>query len=160
MKNVCFIAAAFITALVCVHASSAVEFQCCCRMDCLWKYTIMNTACREHDNSSGTVVTTVDQCTDMPWEGQATCEHFLYAQAKCVELTKETAEQQVAEIFDAICGEAYLGPVTTLTVEGTTDTCHMTLVGCATAYLLGAHDPRLDILRQFSDEILSASPAI
>jgi hypothetical protein len=137
-----------------------VEYECCCTLTCKWSYTILNPACQDNDNATGTVYAFWAACRDWPKEGMRACVD-MYGDIACKQETEQDAIEQVRQKFSTICPEAVLPPIITVSYDSPTPVpCILGVKDdCSIIDLTGPDDSRLDILRQFREDVLASTPA-
>ncbi len=138
-----------------------VEYECCCVLTCKWKYTILNPACVQSDNATGYVYALYSECRDWVPELEGQCESQLYADGTCNTYSQPLAQEALKAKFPEICPEALLDPIATFSYERPTDIpCKFGEADdCFIIDLTARNDPRLEVIRTFRDEVLSASAA-
>jgi len=155
------LAAILAFAIPCQADDNETEYECCCTLTCKWNYTIWNPACQDNDNATGTVYTFYAECRDWIAEWAEYCTNQLYADGACRQETEQDAMEQVKQQFSTICPEADLGPIITVSyVAPTPVPCEFGVKDdCSIIDLTGPDDVRLEILRQFRDDVLGTGPA-
>jgi hypothetical protein len=141
-------------------ADDDVEYECCCFLTCEWQFSIANPACLMSDcaTTEGTVYTIYHNCFDSAPSAASYCESPDTADTFCKSTRKDVWEM-VNMQKDELCPEAYFALTGSERYIPTDIYCIFQEKICSVMYLLGEDDPGLDILRQFRDEVLSASEA-
>ncbi|MFC1591949.1 CFI-box-CTERM domain-containing protein [Thermodesulfobacteriota bacterium] len=152
------LATMFAFAIPCL-AQEEVEYECCCVLTCEWQYQIWNPVCFQTDNASGTTYTLVSECSSWPENGEETCEGKNYADLRCG-TSDGQARENITSRFEELCPGAFGLPIVTVTYIETDIMCAFGVQDdCFVIDLSVPDDPRLEILRQFRDEVLSKSAA-
>ncbi len=140
---------------------------CCCELECLWSWTIMNPLCEldvEHPDfpEELSIVTNYSGCIAVEEDDKEDCESYENAREQCLK-TEQDALQQAQELGEKFCKGSFLTPIPRVLLDDPNPAdARCTFVAgeeCAAVYLLGEKSTGLGVVQRFRDEVLAASPA-